>query len=94
MSRACLEKVEPIVGVQIFLLGERLNSTRSLVMGSTSDKVKGKANEVAGKARQAIGKAVGNHEEQAKGKIQETKGKAQVAKGQVKDAVKNLVDKA
>lgn len=35
-----------------------------------------------------------NHEEQAKGKIQETKGKAQVAKGQVKDAVKNLVDKA
>jgi len=37
---------------------------------------------------------VHNHEEQAKGKIQETKGKAQVAKGQVKDAVKNLVDKA
>ncbi len=30
-------------------------------MGSTSDKVKGKANEVAGKARQAIGKAGDNH---------------------------------
>jgi len=70
-----------------------VNSARELIMGSTSDKVKGKANEVAGKARQAIGKAVDNHEEQAKGKIQETKGKAQVAKGEAKDAVKNLVDK-
>ena len=69
-------------------------SKKELAMGSTSDKVKGKGNEVAGKARQAVGKAVDNHEEQAKGKVQETKGKAQVAKGQVKDVVKNVVDKA
>jgi uncharacterized protein YjbJ (UPF0337 family) len=36
------------------------------IMGSTSDKINGKANEVAGKARQAVGRAAGNQEEQAK----------------------------
>jgi len=63
-------------------------------MGSTSDKIKGMANEVAGNVRQAAGKAVGNHEEQAKGTLQEAKGKAQVAKGDAKEAVKKVVDKA
>jgi uncharacterized protein YjbJ (UPF0337 family) len=67
---------------------------RTPAMGSTSDKIKGKATEVAGKARQAVGRAVDNHEEQVKGKVQEARGKTQVAKGEVKDAVKKFVDNA
>ena len=39
-------------------------------MGSTSDKIVGKANELAGQARQEIGKAVDNKEMQAKGLAQ------------------------
>jgi uncharacterized protein YjbJ (UPF0337 family) len=72
----------------------RQDNERTVAMGSTSDKVKGKVNEAAGKVRQAIGRAADNQEEQVKGKIQETKGKAQVAKGEVKDAVKKVVDRA
>lgn len=64
------------------------------IMGSTSDKIKGAANEVAGKARQVAGRAVNNHEEQAKGALQEAKGKVQVAKGNAKEAIKSAVDKA
>lgn len=63
-------------------------------MGSTTDKIVGKANELAGKARQSIGEAVGNEEMQAKGLAQEAKGDAQQAKGEVKGAIKNVVDKA
>lgn len=63
-------------------------------MGSTSDKIVGKANELAGQARQGIGKAVGDREMQAKGIVQEAKGDSQQAKGKVKDAVKDLVDRA
>ena len=36
-------------------------------MGSTSDKISGKANELAGKAKQAIGDATDNRSLQAKG---------------------------
>jgi hypothetical protein len=38
-----------------------LHLTKKLIVGSTSDKIKGKTNEVAGKARQAVGKAAGKH---------------------------------
>ena len=63
-------------------------------MGSTTDKVVGKANELAGQARQGVGKTVGNSEMQAKGVAQEVKGDAQQTKGKVKDAVKNVIDRA
>ena len=63
-------------------------------MGSTSDKISGKANELAGKAKQAIGDATDNHSMEAKGAAQEAKGHGQQAKGEAKDAVKNVVDKA
>jgi uncharacterized protein YjbJ (UPF0337 family) len=62
-------------------------------MGSTSDKVIGKANEVAGQARQGIAEVTGDRKMQVKGAAQEIKGDAQQAKGKVKDAVKGAVDR-
>lgn len=61
-------------------------------MGSTSDKVKGYANEAAGNVKQGVGKAVGNEKLQAEGAAQELKGEAQVAVGKAKDAVKDGAD--
>ncbi|TCQ95820.1 uncharacterized protein YjbJ (UPF0337 family) [Neorhizobium sp. JUb45] len=63
-------------------------------MGSTSDKISGKANELIGKAKQAVGDATDNRTLEAKGVAQEAKGDAQQAKGHAKDALKNVVDKA
>ena len=59
-------------------------------MGSTTDRIKGVANEAVGNARQAIGRAVGNTEMQVKGKLQEVKGETQQAKADAKDAVKKV----
>ncbi len=59
-------------------------------MGSTKDKVKGKANEVVGRVKQASDKP----STRAEGKMQERKGEAQQVKGKVKDAIKDRVDKA
>lgn len=44
-------------------------------MSSTSDKVKGLANEAIGKVKQAVGRATGNTELEVKGKVQEKKAK-------------------
>jgi uncharacterized protein YjbJ (UPF0337 family) len=63
-------------------------------MSSTSDKIKGMANEAAGNLKQAAGKVVGNDRMRAEGIAQERKGEAQRAIGKGKDAVKNLIDKA
>jgi uncharacterized protein YjbJ (UPF0337 family) len=63
-------------------------------MGSTSDKIKGMANEAAGNVKQGVGKAIDNKEMQAKGKLQEVKGEAQQLKGDAKDAIKKVVDRA
>jgi len=57
-------------------------------MSSTSDKIKGVANEAIGNVKQGVGKATGNTELEVKGTIQEKKGEAQQAIGNVKDAVK------
>lgn len=62
-------------------------------MGSTSDKIKGLANEAAGNVKQAVGKATGNEKMQADGARQELKGEAQQALGKAKDSVKNTIDK-
>lgn len=62
-------------------------------MSSTTDKIKGMANEAAGKAKQVIGKAVGNERLEAEGAVQKTVGKAQEAVGKGKDAVKKVVDR-
>lgn len=63
-------------------------------MSSTSDKIKGLANEAAGNVKQAVGKAVGNDRLHAKGIAQEAKGDVQQSVGKAKDAVKKMVDRA
>ena len=63
-------------------------------MGSTTDKIKGNANEAIGKAKQGIGEATGSDRLQGEGVIQELKGKGQKAVGDAKDATKDAVSKA
>ncbi|MBL7406516.1 CsbD family protein, partial [Escherichia coli] len=46
-------------------------------MSSTTDKIKGLANEAVGNVKQAAGKATGNDKLVAEGKAQELKGEAQ-----------------
>ena len=63
-------------------------------MSSTSDKVKGMANEAAGNVKQGVGKATGNDKLRAEGVMQEKKGEAQQAVGKAKDALKKGIDDA
>jgi len=63
-------------------------------MSSTSDKIKGLANEAAGNVKQGIGKATDNDRLRAEGKVQETKGEVQQSVGKAKDAVKDVIEKA
>ena len=63
-------------------------------MGSTTDKIKGLANEAADNVKQAAGKALNKPGLQAEGIAQERKGEAQQAVGKAKDAVKKVIDKA
>ncbi|WP_411903514.1 CsbD family protein [Methylorubrum thiocyanatum] len=62
-------------------------------MSSTTDKIKGLANEAAGNVKQGLGKVTGNDRFVAEGKAQELKGEAQKTVGDVKDGAKNLADK-
>ncbi|WP_300633299.1 CsbD family protein [Pseudomonas sp.] len=61
-------------------------------MSSTSDKVKGMANEAVGNVKQGVGKATDNDKMRAEGVIQEKKGEAQQAVGKTKDAVKKATE--
>ena len=61
-------------------------------MSSSTDKVKGKANELAGKTRKAAGDAMDDPEMEGKGAAQGGKGKLQQATGDAKDTVKKAVD--
>lgn len=63
-----------------------------LPMGSTTDKIKGMANEAAGNVKQVVGKAIGSENLEAEGVLQERKGEAQQAIGKGKDAIKKGVD--
>ncbi len=60
---------------------------------STTDKIKGLANEAAGNIKQGVGKATGNENLQAEGQAQELKGEAQKAKGDVKEGAQHVADK-
>ncbi|MEH6498072.1 MAG: CsbD family protein [Pseudoalteromonas distincta] len=62
-------------------------------MSSTTDKIKGTANEIVGKGKQAVGNSVGNERLQGEGAAQEVKGKAQNLKGDVKNVIKDGIDK-
>ena len=63
-------------------------------MTSTTDKIKGAANEAAGAVKKGVGDAVGNPKLQVEGEAKKLKGQAQGAVGDAKDAVKKVVDKA
>ena len=63
-------------------------------MGSTTDKIKGTANEAMGKAKQGIGEATGSDRLKGEGVVQEVKGKGQQAMGDAKDAAKEAMDRA
>ncbi|UHG96788.1 CsbD family protein [Pseudomonas sp. 7-41] len=60
-------------------------------MSSTSDKVKGVANEAVGNIKQGVGKVTGNDKLRAEGGVQEKKGEVQKAVGDIKDAVKKAI---
>ncbi|GEP00012.1 MULTISPECIES: CsbD family protein [Methylobacterium] len=62
-------------------------------MSSTTDKIKGLANEAAGNVKQGVGNVTGNDKLVAEGKAQELKGEAQKTVGDVKDGASNLADK-
>ncbi|KMO15320.1 CsbD family protein [Methylobacterium platani] len=61
-------------------------------MSSTTDKIKGLANEAVGNVKQGIGSATGNEKLQAEGKAQELKGEAQKTTGDVKEGIKSAAD--
>lgn len=67
-------------------------------MSSTTDKIKGVANQAGGKVKQGIGRVIGNEQMQAEGMAQQVKGKVQQkvgeAKSTVKDAANRVADKA
>jgi uncharacterized protein YjbJ (UPF0337 family) len=63
-------------------------------MSSTTDKVKGTANEAMGKAKQKIGEATGSERLEGEGAIQEVKGKGQKAVGDAKEATKDALNRA
>lgn len=62
-------------------------------MGSTTDKVKGVANQVGGKVKETVGKAIGNEQMEAEGLGQQVKGKVQQKVGEAKDAVKDAANR-
>lgn len=61
-------------------------------MGSTTDKIKGYANEAIGNIKQGVGKAIGSEKLQAEGFVQERKGEAQQVVGEGKQVVEDTVD--
>lgn len=63
-------------------------------MGSTTDKIKGVANQAVGAVKQEVGEAVGNPNLEVEGAAQKLKGQAQETIGAAKEAVKKIVDKA
>lgn len=62
-------------------------------MSSTTDKIKGVANEAVGNIKQGVGEATDNARLKGEGKAQEIKGEGQQTKGKVKDTVKSGIDK-
>jgi uncharacterized protein YjbJ (UPF0337 family) len=61
-------------------------------MSSTTDKMKGYANEAAGKTKRAVGDLTGDRDMKAEGDAQEAKGDVQKTVGKAKEGVKKVVD--
>jgi uncharacterized protein YjbJ (UPF0337 family) len=62
-------------------------------MSSTTDKIKGVANQVGGKIKEQVGGAIGNDQMQGEGMVQQVKGKVQKKIGDAKDVVKDAADR-
>ena len=63
-------------------------------MSSTTDKIKGLANEAVGNIKQGVGSVTGNEKLQAEGKAQALKGEAQKTVGDAKDGIKGAAQSA
>lgn len=61
-------------------------------MSSTTDKIKGVANQAAGKIKRGLGEATDNPKLKGEGHLQEAKGKVQEAVGDAKEAIKKAAD--
>lgn len=61
-------------------------------MSSTTDKIKGLANEAVGTVKQGVGRATGSDRLVAEGKAQELKGEAQQTVGKAKDGARDIAD--
>lgn len=57
------------------------------------DQVTGAAKDIAGKVQEEAGKLVGNKEQQAKGLLNQVEGKAEKNLGDLKESVKDAIDK-
>ena len=73
---------------------DRGGHSKEYVMGSTSDKVSGVANEAIGNVKQGLGKVIGSEKIQAEGLVQEAKGDAQKTMGETKAGVKDAANTA
>ena len=62
-------------------------------MSINKDQVKGLARQAEGTIKEAAGKLVGNEKLEAKGKLEQIVGKAQVKAGEIKQGVKDAIDK-
>ena len=58
-------------------------------MSSTTDRIKGTANQAAGAVKKSVGSALGNRKLEAEGMAQEVKGRTQKTVGEAKQGVKN-----
>ena len=63
------------------------------IMGINKDQVKGLVKQAEGTIKEAAGKLVGNEKLEAKGKLEQIVGKAQVKAGDLKQEVKDAIDK-
>ncbi|MDP2334520.1 MAG: CsbD family protein [Reyranella sp.] len=61
-------------------------------MSSTTDKIKGTANQAIGKVKKGVGEATDNPKLKGEGRLQDAKGKAQEAVGKAKAALKKAAD--
>ncbi len=61
---------------------------------STTDKIKGLANEAAGNVKQGLGNLTGDEKLKAEGKAQEVKGEGQKTMGDAKGAVNDATNAA
>ena len=61
-------------------------------MTSTTDKIKGTANQAAGAVKKGVGRATGSRKLEAEGAAQEMKGRAQKTLGDAKQGVKNVAN--